>query len=127
MGVLSGYVALINCSLCLISLEGGVREGAVTRGRRKVSSINVREEGLVTVLSVEELSTPVRSVYDSGKQHLLTRILYHSALLLNFFGIIYIPTAYPSSFHTFSDDIPLQTIAGAHLLSHPISDVRRGS
>lgn len=71
MGVLSGYVALSNCSLCLISLEAGVRESAITRGRRRVSSADVREEGLVTVLSVKELSTPVRSVYDSGKQQLL--------------------------------------------------------
>jgi hypothetical protein len=67
MGVLSGYVALRNCSLCLTSLEGGARESADTRGRRRFSSLNVRDEGSVCVLSVKELSTPVRSVYDSGK------------------------------------------------------------
>jgi hypothetical protein len=85
MGVLSGYVALRNCSLCLLSLEGGVKESVVTRGMRRVSSVDVREEGSVTVLSVKELSTPVRSVYDSGKQQLVTMIRHHTALLLTLF------------------------------------------
>lgn len=103
MGVLSGYVALRNCSLCLISIEGGAKESAVTRGRRKGGSIDSRDEGSVTVLSVKELSTPVRSVYDSGEQQLVTMILCHSASPLSFFGIINIPTSSPSSFLTISD------------------------
>ena len=107
MGVLSGYIALRNSSLCLINLEGGVMESTATRGRKRVSSIDIREEGLVTVLSVKELSTPVRSVYDSGKQQLVTMILYYSALLFNFFGIIDNPASYPSSFLTIFDVIQL--------------------
>lgn len=101
MGVLSGYVALKNCSLCLISLEGGVMESAVTRGRRRVSSIDVREEGSVTVLSVKELSTPVKSVYDSGKQHLLTRTLHHSALRLKFLASLIFQLLTPVHFLLF--------------------------
>ena len=70
-----------------------MEEGAVTRGRRRVRSIDIREEVSVTVLSVKELSTPVRSVYDSGKQQLVTRILYLSALLiLHYYSLLQLST-----------------------------------
>ena len=73
MSILSSYVALSNCSLCILKGEGNVerlRSAYRGRGRSKDGYECLRKEGLVTVLSVKELSTPVRAVYDSGEHFL---------------------------------------------------------
>ena len=84
IGVLSSYIALKNCSLCVLSGEQGAKERAANSGWSKDSNQNVGNEGSVTVLSIKELSTPVRAVYDSGEQQLVdssSQFFCHSSFL----------------------------------------------
>ena len=91
MGVMGSYASLKNCALC-VKGDTGYREGSrVFRvsgsrdrdGDRKgdgdgdggVDEWDVEgRASKVCVLSVAELSTPLRDQYDSGKRHIYVRL-----------------------------------------------------
>jgi hypothetical protein len=69
MGVLSSYTALKNCALCVLRDAQGDPTGCVLGGAefRTGDGLAGRSDvRTVCVLSVKELSTPLRDQYDSG-------------------------------------------------------------
>ena len=81
MGVLGSYTSLKSCALCVLGdtsyREGlrvfrvcGSRDGKGDGGDEwNMEGVGGRESK-VCVLSVAELSTPLRDQYDSGKRHI---------------------------------------------------------
>lgn len=133
MSILSSYVALKNCSLCILKREGE-GEGSIGRSRSSYRGRSkgkdgyecLRKEELVTVLSVKELSTPVRAVYDSGEHflveyicfplaHLISSTMHHTSLFLIHFLLHLIH-------HPVTASKQSQTRAIPHQMSPLISD-----
>ena len=130
MSVLSSYVALGDCSLCILKGEGSMERSRSShrgRGRSKDGHEYLRKGGLVTVLSVKELSTPVRAVYDSGEQFLVDKTVPRLAFLLSPLCIILNYSKFISHYMLFiiHNRIQAQTIAIPHQPSPLISDAQR--
>lgn len=69
MGVLSSYTALKNCALCVLRDVPGDSAGGISGGgeyRPNDGLAGRRSARTVCVLSVKELSTPLRDQFDSG-------------------------------------------------------------
>jgi hypothetical protein len=69
MGVLSSYTALRNCALCVLrEVQGDPAGGALGGVEYRMGDGLAGRSGVrtVCVLSVKELSTPLRDQYDSG-------------------------------------------------------------